>query len=322
MTHAQDTVSQTNDAFKTLDLAGFADLLGTSADQIPASCVAKIAQGDWRYRDLAGAARDAVILDILNRVEERKLAIVANEDKSRWVKGWGENLTALREQNGDIKALTPKYMRAGQPVRLLKDFVETKNPHFEEARYEIYREWFFKTYLGGFDHIFEFGCGSGFNVAELAALYPQASVHGLDWAQPAVDIVNELRAYKKLNVQGRLFDFFHPDATLDVPANSAFFTVGAIEQTATKWGDYLDFVLAKKPRCVFHIEPICEWYDPTNLVDYTAIRAHLVRNFCTGYVDRLQALENEGKIKILRKKRTGFGSLVIEGYSQLIWAPL
>lgn len=321
MTQARATASQ-NASPLTLTTAGFAELFGTTPDHIPEACLQKIAQNDWGYEIIGGQERDDIVIDILSRIEERKLAVVANEDNSRWVKGWGENLAAFREQKGDTQALTPKYIRAGQPVRLFGEFVRTNNPKFEEHWYSIFREWFFRTYLHGFDNIFEFGCGSGFNVATLAAMYPQSAVCGLDWAQPSVDIVNEMRGYKNLNVRGHLFDFFHPDESLDVPANSAVLTVGAIEQTDTKWGDYLDFLLRKKPCCVFHIEPVYEWYDPTRLVDFTAIRAHLSRNFCTGYWAKLVALEQEGKIKILRQKRTGFGSLVIEGYSQIIWAPV
>jgi hypothetical protein len=134
--------------------------------------------------------------------------------------------------------------------------------------------------------------------------------------------VNHLRDYNNINVTGRLFDFFYPDYGLDIPPNSAVLTMGAIEQTDVKWGPFLNFLLAKKPRCVFHVEPVYEWYDPADIVDYTAAKAHLARNFCKGYWEKLTSLEHAGTVKILRKRRTGFGSLMMEGYSQIIWSPV
>ena len=300
------------------DLAG---LFGTTADRLPDPCLEKIARGDWQYQPVDDEERDAIVLDLLGRIESRKLSTVGNEDKTRWLKGWGENLQAFREQNGSLEALVPKYIRADQPVRLFGSFVRPAHPQFELRWYEIFRQWFFQTHLRNFAHIFEFGCGSGFNVAELAQLYPKAAITGLDWAQPSVDIVNELRARKGLNVFGRLFDFFHPDHTLDIPPNSAVFTIGALEQTGTQWGAFIEFLLAKKPERVFHIEPILEWYDEASLVDYTAVKAHEVRNFWRGFPGKLLELERQGLATIHHTKRAYFGSLVLEGYSQIIWSP-
>jgi SAM-dependent methyltransferase len=300
----------------------FANLFGTTVDRLPETCLRMIAEGDWSYRPVTGEERDRIVIDLLQRVEERKLTTVSNEDKSRWLQGWGENLKAFREKDGSLDALVPKYFRESQPVRLFGDFVQPSNPQFELRWYEVFRQWFFQINLAGFENIFEFGCGSGFNVAELAHLYPKAKIYGLDWAQPSVDIVNELRTRKSLNVEGRAFDFFHPDTSLDVPPGSAVVTIGALEQTGTNWGTFLDFLLAKKPRCVFHIEPIYEWYDESNLVDYTAIKAHAARNFWRGFPPRLKELERAGRLRILHSKRAYFGSLVLEGFSQLSWVPL
>ncbi len=306
----------------TLSIPEIADLFGTTPDRLGAKTIERIAACDWGYEPLAGEERDAVIVDLLGRIESRKLTAVANEDKSRWVKGWGENLQALQERNGDLEALVPKYIRPGQVVRLKGDFVRSRDPNFELNWFNIFSRWFFSTYLAGYDEIFEFGSGSGINVATLAQMFPEKKIHGLDWAQPAVDIVESLRTLKGMRTQGRPFDFFHPDDSLNFPSNSTVLTVGAMEQTGTNWHDFLDFLLRKKPARVHHIEPIYEWYDASQLVDYTAWKAHEVRNFWRGFPPRLLELEREGKIVIHRSKRAFCGSLVLEGYSQLVWSPL
>lgn len=301
----------------------FADIFGTTLDLLSESIHAAIAAQNWNYSVLAGAERDGIVLDLLQRIETRRLTLVQNEDKSRWERGWGENLEDFKKSGGKLESLLPKYIRPGMPVRLYGEFVQPEDPNFESNWYSIYRAWFVQRHLAGFKNIFEFGSGSGFNVAYVAQQVPGARVMGLDWAQPSVDIVEALRREHGLNVAGRQFDFFHPDETLDMPAGSAIFTVGALEQTGTQWESFLEFILKKKPACCLHIEPIHEWYDhENNLVDYTAWKAHEVRNFWRGFPGRIIELEKQGRARILKTKRINFGSLVVEGYSQLFWQPV
>jgi hypothetical protein len=49
-------------------------------------------------------------------------------------------------------------------------------------------------------------------------------------------------------------------------------------------------------------------YNPNSLVDYTAIKIHQARDFWRGFTTT-------------GMHRTGFGSLLLEGYSQLFWMP-
>jgi SAM-dependent methyltransferase len=301
----------------------FADLFGTTTDLLPEPCLSEIAAHDWSYRVVEGTARDAIVLDLLGRIEGRKMSMVKDEDKSRWEKGWGENLDAFKTSGGSLDALTPKYIRPGQPVRLWGEFVQPHDPDFEKNWYGVYRAWYAHRYLSTFEHIFEFGSGSGFNVAYLAQQFPKARVTGLDWAMPSVEIVEALREKHGLNTAGRQFDFFHPDYSLEIPPASAIFTVGALEQTGPNWEPMLDFFLAKKPACCFHIEPIQEWYDRDhNLVDYTGWKAHEARNFWRGFPAKIIELEKKGRARILKTKRIYFGSLPLEGYSQLFWQPV
>ena len=301
----------------------FADIFGTTLDHLSEATLKAIAAENWNYRVLEGAERDAIVLDLLKRIESRRLTLVQNEDKSRWERGWGENLDDFEKSGGKLEALQPKYIRPGMPVRLFRQFVQPEDPNFESNWYSIYRAWFVNKHLAAYDNIFEFGCGSGFNVAYVAQQFPKARVVGLDWAAPSVGIVEALRAKHGFNVAGRQFDFFHPDESLDMPPGSAIFTVGALEQTGTQWKKFLDFLMRKKPACCFHIEPIYEWYDHEHsLVDYTAWKAHEVRNFWRGFPGEILELEKQGRARILKTKRINFGSLVIEGYSQLFWQPL
>lgn len=304
-----------------LTITDFADLFGTTPDELPQACVDMIDKGNWAYTPFSQPERDKLILDFLLRIRDRQFSFVTEGDKTRWIEGWGENLEGFDQSNGDIDALLPKYIRPNMPVRLLGDFVKTEDPYFEKHWYEVFREWLFLTYFKEFDHIFEFGCGSGFNVARLSEMYPDAVVHGLDWALPSVQIVEKLRTKNGLNTQGHLFDFFEPDENIEIPPNSVVLTIGALEQTGYRNSKFLDFLVDKRPALVVHIEPTFDWYDESSLIDYLAITAHELRNFWRGYHEKLHQLEEQGRVNILKTKRADFGSLVLEGYSQTIWQP-
>lgn len=305
-----------------LDTTDFATLFGTTVDGLGERCRAMIAAGDWRYRFLEGEELAAVIRDFEKRIAEKNFSIAATGDKLRWERGWSENLRDLVDTAGDVRALAPKYIRPDVPMRLNGRFIRSPNSTFELDWYRVFQRYIFEIHLGGFDHIFEFGCGSGINVALLAEMYPKTRVVGLDWAEASCAIVEKIRALRGMNVVGMRFDFFQPDASLEMPPNSAVLTLGALEQTGTKHGPFIDFLLAKRPRLCVFIEPVYERYDPANPVDLLAMRAHELRDFWRGFPSRLASLAKAGRAEIVKEKRSFFGSLVLEGYSQTIWRPL
>jgi len=305
-----------------LSIDDFATLFGTETQSLPRQCVSLIEQGDWNYAPLEGEQLDNLLREFLDRIQRKDFSIVVADDKSRWIRGWSENLDDFIASKGDPEALAPKYIRPNAPVRLFRRYVLPQQSRFELNWYRVFQEWLFRTYLADCEMIFEFGCGSGINIAFLAQLYPEKKIVGLDWAEPACEIVNSMRKLRGWNVEGRQFDFFNPDHSLEIPGDSIVFTVGALEQTSTRHGAFIDFLLTKKPKLCVFIEPIYEWYDPANLADYCAIRAHEVRNFWRGFPPRLQQLAQEGRVEIIKQKRSDFGSLVLEGYSQNIWRPI
>lgn len=305
----------------TLTLSDFAELFGTNESSFTDETRDRIAACDWEYEPVDDETLDSIVIELLMRVRNGHFNRVENEDKSRWVRGWGENLADF-DASGDVSALTPKYLRPNMPVRLFRRFVTTRDAEFEKNWFEIFSSWFFSTYLAPFDHIFEFGSGSGINVANLARRFPDKQIVGLDWAEPAVAIVEGLRTRCGFKTRGVHFDFFHPDHGLEFPPNSAVLTVGAIEQTGTQFRPFLDFLRARKPAGCFHIEPMVEWYDKDRLVDYTAVRAHDYRNFLRGFPAAIEELERLGEARILKRKRADFGSIAMEGYSQFIWQPV
>ena len=304
-----------------LGLDEFAQLFGTSVPMLPQSCRTLILEGDFRFQLLTGEERDRVLLEVLKRIDSGKFSIAGKEGKSRWEKGWKENLDSFRKSNLDLAELVPKYIRPEQAVRLFQHYVLPADSRFELKWYEIFQEWLFSTYFQDANVVYEFGCGSGINLAALARKYPEKHFIGLDWAAASKDIVDEMGKAFGWKMEGRLFDFFEPDKSIKIEPGGVVFTIGALEQTGCNHEAFLEYLLKMSPALCIHAEPIFEWYDEENIIDYAARRFHRVRKYWEGFPSRLLELERDGKVEIHKMKRSYFGSLFIEGYSQTIWRP-
>lgn len=306
----------------SVSVSDLSRLLGHPQADIPHSCLDIFKQSDWRYKFIDGQALDDLVTELLERIRRKEFSIVVEGDKTRWLKGWGENLNDFVASKGDLDALAPKYVRPKMPVRLFRRLVQPVDPNFEANWRRVYQDFIFRTYFADASAIFEFGCGSGMHVGALAQMFPDKKVTGLDWAEPSVEIVENMRKLRGWNTQGRSFDFFNPDDSVDIPQGSVIMTFAALEQISDKPAAFIDFLLRKKPKRVVHLEPIYDWYDPANFIDHLAMRAHETRNFLRGLVGILHKLRDEGRVEILKEHRVEFGSLLHEGYSQLIWRPL
>jgi SAM-dependent methyltransferase len=304
-----------------LGLEDFARSFGTTVDDIPNECRDLIAKTDFRYSVLKGEERDKIILDVIKRIESDQQIIGAKERQSTWEKGWAENFQDFVKSGYDLNSLVPKFIRPNQVIRLKGDYVLPTNPKFELDYFSVFRLWLFRKYLAEFDSIYEFGCGTGFNLAELAQLYPEKRLYGLDFVTSSRDLVNKLAEVNGWKMTGHLFDMLSPDEDLEIADNSAIFTIGVVEQLAGKFEAFLQFLLKKLPKLCINIEPTIELYDEDRLIDYLAIKFHRKRGYTENYLTRLRELEAENRIEILKVKRPFFGSLYMEGYSCIIWRP-
>ena len=308
-----------NEGDKVLYLSDFARLFDVGIS-IKAE-LDSIRNLDFSYRFLTSNEKNQLILRILKRIESPELPMSGTEGKERWIKGWQENLDNFVKSNYDIKELVPKFIRSNQPVRLFDDYVMPNATEFEFNFYNVYRSWLFRTFLSEFETVYEFGCGTAFNLVKLANLYPKKILHGLEWVLPPLEIMRLLREKHGYNITDHLFDMFSPDGDLEIPENSAFLAIGALEQIGADFEKFLQFVLKKKPAIFVHIDSITELYDENNLSDYLALKHDIKRNYLRGYLTRLWELENEGRLKIIKVHHVQCGGLYHDGYSHIIWRP-
>ena len=307
--------------YKTLTKKILADSFGSTEEALTPACLEIFESMKKRYRVVDGIDREKLI-NVLKRIEDDKQVIGAPERTDKWDKGWKENLDEFRESEYDLSALIPKFIRKNQPIRFMGEYILPEEEHFEHVYFNVYRTWLFEKTFSHYDSIYDIGCGSSYNLIKLCNMFPDKKIYGFDFVQSSVDIVSDLVEKHSLNAQGGLFNMIDPDFNIELDSNSLVFTSGAIEQIASKFEKFLEFLLEKKPQIVVHVEPTYEVYDQDILFDYLAAKFHSKRGYTMGYLPRLKQLELDGKIEILNVKRLNFGSLFFEGFTNIIWKPV
>jgi len=305
----------------TVSVEDFARSFGTTLDDISIECRDLIARIDFTYRVIEGLERDQLILTILKRIDADQQKIAADERQEIWNKGWAENLQSFVDSGFNLDSLTPKFIRPGQPIRFNGRFIMPTNPNFERDYFIVFRTWLFRKYFADVESIYDFGCGSGFNLIALAQMYPKKKLHGLDFVPSSRDLINKIAETYGWNMHGHLFNMVTPDEILRLDTGAAAFTSGSIEQLASRFEAFLQFILMNKPALCIHIEPTIELYNASNLLDYLAIKFHTKRGYSQGLLPRLQVLTAQKKIELLKAKRLFFGSLFMEGFTLIIWRP-
>jgi len=303
-------------------LQDFIESFGAEENSMPQECIDLIARKDFSYEVLEGSKRDEVMLEVLKKLESDSQVIGAKERQEAWNNGWNENLQDFINSGYDLQKLVPKFIRSNKIVRYKQDYICPANPDFELDYYSIFRKWLFARYFREFSDIYEFGCGTGFNLVALSQLYSEKNLYGTDFVKSSVDLVNAIAKAHNIKLKGAIFDMINPDGRFRLKENSLIFTIGSIEQLASRFEDFLQYLLRNRPALCVHVEPTVELYDEDNLIDYLGIKFYKKRGYTQGFLPRLQELEKNGKIKLLKVKRLYFGSLFLEGYNLIVWRPL
>jgi len=259
-----------------------------------------------KYKLLSKKEEEETIIKILDTILDPSLPFSGKHRLSQWEKGWGENA-----KTGDLK---PGYFGKYKVNRLNGKFVWGMSPNYEKDMLYTLVDSLSRKYLANKDVICEFGCGTGHNLHRIKKVAPEARAIGLDWAKSSQKILAQY------DMEGYNFDFFNPH--FNMPKDAGVITVAALEQTGRQYKRFVSFLLKKKPSIVVHIEPIPELLDPTKLIDYLSIKYMEKRKYLSGYLTYLQELEKQGRIKILEARRSGIGSMFIDGYSIIIWKPI
>lgn len=272
------------------------------------------------YRELDFDRHNAAVLQVLLELDRDQFARSGPQRQNVWEMAWEERLEAFA-RSGDLSQLTPVYFSANSLIRLRGRFIQPARASFQQEFSALYREGLFRKYFQAVEHVFEFGAGSGYNLIQLHQLFPHLSLHGLDWSEAAVQLIENLgRAGRPLS--GRRFDFFAPDPSLELPPGSTVLTMCALEQIGSSFEPFLAFLMSRRPALVVHMEPLLELYRGDDLLDYLGQRYHLQRNYLQGYLPEIQQLAKQGRVEILHIQKVPFGNHYHDGYSTLVWRPI
>ena len=304
---------------KKVTIDDFSAHFGTERNDFSKNLLEMMNGIDFSYHELSTDVREKTILEILKKIDDDNQIIASKGREEVWEKGWNENYNNFVKNNYDLDLLIPKFIRPNQLIRLNRRFINPSNKLFEYDFFRVFRYWLFEKYFIEFENIYEFGCGTGMNLVELSKIYPNKNLYGSDFVPSSVKLVNKISEAHNLNLSGFQFDMINPNYDIKINPNSIIYTFGALEQLGSQTENMLQYLLTNKPKLIIHLEPTLELYDENNLIDYLAIKFHKKRGYTSGYLPRLQELEKNGAIELVKIKRLEFGSLFMEGFTYFIW---
>lgn len=298
----------------------FEKALGLPAGRLDDRTRQLLGKAQLRFLPIDEAGQSRLHAEVARQIAEG-FTVVGEHRAGIWRDAWQEQLEHFEKSDFELEALNPKFVAGSAILRWQGAYIEGITPRFELVFLEILRDWLFRTFLADIDHLYEFGSGSAFNVAAYAGLFPSTPITALDWAPAAVRIAELLRERRGLKITGRKFDFFSPGPEPALGSASGALTMCALEQTGERFGPFIEYLLANRPRRVVHVEPTLELYDAYLPHDRLAIEYHTQRKYLKGLSPTLRHLESEGKVRIPFQRRLGFGSRFHECFTVTVWEP-
>lgn len=299
----------------------FARLFKTHYDQLPEQFLSGIDRVNTSYHEADKKELAEYVLYILKLLNTPELARSTEENFETWSRGWNENLQSILQSGIALEKLKAKYFRGSKFFRYDNKLIIPENNDIEYDLFVLSRYIIFSKYLSGYKNIYEFGCGSCQNLLMLSEMFPSKKIYGLDWVEPSVKIAKKLSETLDRNIEGFLFDMLNPSPDIVLKPNSAAITIHSLEQLGQSYDKLLSFIIAAKPDIVVNYEPILEFYDEDNLLDYLALLYSSKRNYLSGYLTALRELEKQNKIEILQAYRPYLGGIIHEA-SLIVWRPL
>jgi hypothetical protein len=275
---------------------------------------------DLSYSELSKSANNEAVLRVLTALNSDLVQVGAHRSDD-WERGWLENYENYKKSKS-LNDVIPKYFNKIPLIRWKQEWIQPNSPTMEYNMLGLIVNFITDSYLDSFTNIYEFGCGTGHNLLRIRNRLPEVNLIGLDWAKSSQALIRQIASdTSDPRFTGENFDYFKPNRDLKIKDNSAVITVASLEQTGSKFSDFIDYLVKQKPSLVIHIEPMWEPLDDTNLLDYLSIKYFKKRNYLNGLQKYIEHLEKQGSAEILKKDRTFVGSFYIDGYSLLIWKP-
>lgn len=308
--------------FNSIKSLSVEDFEGALGEKLSPFVSERILNYSFQYTEFSPEESGELFIKIVQNLLDPNLVRAGDHRLDQWEMGWGENLDLISRNPKDVGLIIPKYFNKYGAIRWRGRFIRPISEHFEYRSLAVIQDWLFDRYLRDANAIYEFGCGTGYNLLRARECNPNATLWGLDWAMASQQIIRQLAENGvATDIHGHRFDYFSPDESFRLMPNSVIYTVASLEQVGERWDKFIGYILHNKPKLCVHIEPIAELLDPNNFIDYLSIEYFKKRNYLNGFLDGLRQLAKEGNAQIHRAQRTYIGSLFIEGYSVIVWSP-
>ena len=315
-----DTVSK-KEFDRCIQIDDFVNILNVSKDFVT-DCI-KIFPENLRYRILSENEKNDVIKTVQEIVARNDLTVSNQDALPRWEKGWQEILDLVKKNSFTEDLLIPQYFQKHKYLHFQDNYILAESDIFEHQISSLIRRIIFKKYLSSAKKIIEFGCGTGTSIVILSDLFPEKSLIGCDWSQPAVELIELIAKKTNANVEGFRFNMFTLEGNdkIHFGSDDAVITMHALEQIGSDFEPLLDFILRKKPSICVHLEPIYEFYE-NSVYDNLAKQYHVKRNYLQGFLSKLRELQEKGTIEIIEEKRLKIGNSIHDHSSLVVWRPI
>ena len=271
------------------------------------------------YTQVNEKINSSIIKDCIDIILKDKKKINSQKRKKIWMSGWNQNYIDYKKNPKNLNSLTPHFIKSNFPKRFLKKFIIPKSKNFEYSLFELFREDLFQKYFTKYENIHEFGCGTGINLLALKKKFPNKSIFGSDFVKSSGKIIDLINKTFRYNIKFELFDVKKPNKKYNIKNNSLVFTTGVIEQVTDDYKKFINFLLEKKPDIVINMEPFKEIYNLNNKMDLLSYIFIKKRGYAKNFLNYLKFLESKKKIKIIKIKRTYFGSVLMDSYNYVVW---
>lgn len=298
----------------------FASLFQTMAEDLPQSALDLLGKINTEYRAPTREELEEYILDMAKLLRSDSIVRDTQQNYEAWLKGWTENLEEAIKKGVSADTVRPKYFRGSKFLRLKKNLVVSDNLFLEHELFSVVRHFLFQKYLTPFKNIYEIGCGSCQNLLLLSEMFPEKKICGMDWVEPSKKLADLIGEKLNKSIRGEIFNMIEPPKDFSLPPKTAVITIHAMEQIGGKNKDFLNGLIKAKPELVMHYEPIMEFYDEENLLDYLAKWYSQKRKYLEGYWPALKEKEQQGEIELMEAYRPQLGGVLHEA-SLIVWRP-
>lgn len=299
----------------------FLRMFNCQLDELPEQFLSELNRVNTEYREANLVEFEEYALYILRLINLPSITRTKEENLEAFERGWQEKLKSIVSDKISLESLKPQYFRGSKFLRYNKKLIVSDNLDLEYDLFTLARYLIFNRYLSTAEDIYEFGSGSCQNLLMLSEMFPSRRLYGLDWTNASAKIAELLSKSQNRNIEGIVFDMMNPSPDIVLKPHSAMFTIHTLEQLGKEHEKLLSFIMSAKPDIIFHYEPIVEFYDEDNLLDYLAILYSQKRNYLSGFWMALCKLQEQNKIEILESRRPYLGGVIHEA-SLIAWRPL